>query len=113
MCIYLSGCAALLHDLSNDFFGYPGRHSLKSKQAYINNHPGLSRQIKENILKGAISIGMTKEQFLMAWYHPKSINKTVTKYGINEQYVYGGCSQYGCNYKFFYFKNGILTAWQD
>ena len=109
MCIYLSGCATLL----DGFLVYPGRHSLESKQVYINNHPGLSRQIKENILEGTACIGMTKEQFLIAWYLTKKINKTVTKYGVREEYVYGGCSQYGCNYQFFYFKDGILTSWQD
>lgn len=52
-------------------------------------------------------IGMTKSQVENStWGKPNKINKTTTKYGIHEQWVYS-------NYKYLYFDDGILTSIQD
>lgn len=55
-----------------------------------------------------IAIGMTKQEVvqLKDWGRPKSIHKTTTASGINEQWVYG-ISRY------LYFENGVLTTIQE
>ncbi len=54
-----------------------------------------------------VSIGMTQEEVLQSsWGKPKDINKTITKYGVNEQWVYA-------NYNYLYFEDGILVTIQN
>ena len=54
-----------------------------------------------------IAIGMTKEMVISSFGKPDDINRTVTQYGINEQWVYESRDMY------LYFEEGILTSWQD
>lgn len=57
--------------------------------------------------RGGVRIGMTKKQVLKSnWGHPDSINKTITRYGVREQWVYG-------DQEYLYFENGRLTAIQN
>mgnify|MGYP001007978606 CR=1 FL=1 len=52
-------------------------------------------------------IGMTAEEVRNStWGEPKKINKTTTKYGVSEQWVYYG-------YKYIYLENDIVTAIQE
>lgn len=53
-------------------------------------------------------IGMTKEIVINEtnWGKPQYINRTTTRYGIDEQFVYS-------DYRYLYFKNGKLTTIQD
>lgn len=52
-------------------------------------------------------IGMSKTQVEQStWGKPKDINKTTTKYGVSEQWVYSGN-------RYIYFDNGIVTAIQE
>lgn len=53
-----------------------------------------------------IKIGMSKDDVIQRWGKPDKINKTTTKYGISEQWVYPG-------YKYVYFDNGAVTAKQE
>ncbi len=62
--------------------------------------------VAQKIMSGKIWIGMTSEMALDSWGEPKDINRTVTNYGTNEQWVYS-------DKNFLYFENGKLTAWQD
>jgi hypothetical protein len=60
----------------------------------------------EIILQGKIRIGMTKNMCRDSWGEPDDINKTITSYGTNEQWVYG--------YSYVYFdENGQITAIQN
>ncbi len=52
-----------------------------------------------------IRIGMTDEQCRAAWGCPKSINRTVGSWGVQEQWCYDGT--------YLYMENGILTSYQD
>lgn len=53
------------------------------------------------------SIGMTAEEVKQSkWGEPKKINKTTTKYGVDEQWVYP-------NYKYIYLEDGIVTSIQE
>ncbi|MGE6259206.1 hypothetical protein ACQKCU_15085 [Heyndrickxia sporothermodurans] len=53
-----------------------------------------------------IRIGMTSDEVLERWGKPKDINKTITQYGVHEQWVYP-------NYQYLYFDDGILTTIQQ
>ncbi len=57
------------------------------------------------ILSGQIEIGWTKEMVRAAWGLPDHVNKTVTRFGTSEQWVYGTC-------RYAYFDDGILTTIQ-
>ena len=61
--------------------------------------------IQELILTGKTKIGMTKNECIMSWGEPESINPTITSNGKSEQWVYS-------NSQYLYFENGILTAIQ-
>lgn len=58
------------------------------------------------ILENAVQIGFTKEMCVEAWGEPYDINRTVTRNGIHEQWVY----DIG---RYLYFDGNILTAIQD
>lgn len=60
-----------------------------------------------DMLDYTVKIGMKKEQVLLSWGKPDNINKTITKYSKNEQWVYDDGPSY------LYFENGILTTIQD
>lgn len=73
------------------------------KQKLIKKY-GIS--IAEKIESRKIWIGMSKEMALDSWGEPEDINRTVTNYATNEQWVYSDKT-------YLYFENGKLTAWQD
>ena len=62
--------------------------------------------IANDMLKGYVRIGWTKEMCIEAWGRPKDINKTTGSYGVHEQWVYGGGN-------YLYFENGKLTSIQN
>ena len=64
-------------------------------------------QARQDALPGA-RIGMTTKQVLQhtSWGEPKDINRTTTKNGAHEQWVYE-------NGNYLYFTNGKLTAIQN
>jgi len=68
----LSGCATTIN-----------------KQEYINKHPQLTEEMKQNILSSKISVGMTKEQVETSWGKPRSISTTISPLGNVELWWYG------------------------
>lgn len=62
--------------------------------------------VANDILKGQVRLGWTKEMCIEAWGRPKDINRTTGSYGVHEQWVYG------LKY-YLYFENGKLTGIQD
>lgn len=62
---------------------------------------------KKEVKKEGVRIGMTQDEVLNStWGKPNKINKTTSKYGTSEQWVYGGNN-------YLYFENGILTTIQN
>ena len=59
-----------------------------------------------SILNRKIVIGMTEEMCELSWGKPNNINTTTTKGTTIEQWVYD-------NNAYLYFKNGILTSFQN
>ena len=62
----------------------------------------------KQIFNGLLFLGYTKQMALDSWGEPEYINKTTTKAGIHEQWVYDTL-----NHKYLYFDNGILTTIQE
>ena len=58
------------------------------------------------ILDNKVQIGFTKQMCIEAWGEPYDINRTITSWGVHEQWVYGIGS-------YLYFEDNILTAIQD
>ncbi|MCM3719181.1 DUF2845 domain-containing protein [Fictibacillus phosphorivorans] len=67
-----------------------------------------SEQEKKNqASKPLPTIGMTTDEVLNSqWGEPEDINKTITAYGTDEQWVYP-------NFKYLYFEDGILVTIQE
>ena len=65
-------------------------------------------RLAELAKKPDVKIGMSKSQVINQsnWGEPKYVNRTVTKHGTHEQWVYS-------EYRYLYFDNGGLTVIQD
>lgn len=55
---------------------------------------------------GQVWVGMNKAQAQLAWGEPDSVNRTTTRRGVMEQWVYGSSS-------YLYFVGGVLTSYQN
>lgn len=93
------------HKYYSDTMPDSENYKKECRRYLVNKNPSWSQEIKNKILDGKISIGMTKEQAIVSWGNPKDINRTVVGSGVHEQWVYGS--------QFLYFDNGILTSFQD
>ena len=82
----------------------------KDKEYFISQIPDIDATTLEKILNHKITIGMTKQLVKFSWGNPRDINRTVSSWGIREQWVYGDWPD---NYRLLYFRDGILTSWQD
>jgi len=60
-----------------------------------------------SIAQRHVWIGMSDTQLRKSLGSPKSVNRTVTAFGSNEQWVYGDFGPY------IYVDNGSVTSWQD
>ncbi len=67
----------------------------------------------ETITEKLIRIGFNKWEVVAALGSPKDINRTVTAATTTEQWVYGFVSQYYDSMFYVYFRNGIVTSWQN
>ena len=70
-----------------------GRMSLQQiennrRQNYVRSHPSLPEEIKQNILKGVIQIGMTREMVLAALGNPDNVQRSGDSSGVREIWVY-------------------------
>ena len=102
LCLFGAGCASTIKAFT------PGA---TRKSNYIESHPELSQAEAQQIAKGTIWIGMTKEQAIASWGQPRDVNRTGSSFGISEQWCYGEYGEIPDYY--LYFENGILTSWQD
>jgi len=66
------------------------------------------RLIKEQ----KIGIGMSEKALVTSWGNPTKINRSVRRYGVHKQYVYGSYSRYS-RPTYVYVENGKVTGWQD
>ena len=59
---------------------------------------------------GKVRIGMTDKEFLELIGKPKTINRSTGRWGVHEQWIIQITLH---KPMYFYFENGILTAWQN
>lgn len=94
-----AGCASL------------GLVTQESRQQYVDAHPNEKDYINRAILEGRYVMGMTEREVVAAIGRPRDINRTVGSWGNRAQFVYGSCTQYGCDREYLYFENHKLTSW--
>jgi len=99
----LSVVNGMLHSSAGD------KYHIKSGNLYSGDSVYLKESSSTVVPKENPSpkIGMTASEIRLSnWGSPKDINRTTTKYGVREQWVYGG-SQY------IYLEDGIVTSIQE
>jgi hypothetical protein len=75
---------------------------------HFKKHPDRKR-FWPTINNGDLAIGMTSQEAVFSIGEPYEKNRTVTSYGIHEQWVYGNRSYYS----YVYFENDTLISWQE
>jgi hypothetical protein len=90
------------------------RRSTKTKEEMRNLLKDLSKtlwpiRIQEDILRGYIRQGFTREQVVLSWGRPDHVNTTRTLVGVHEQWVYG---EPPFPKSYVYFENGIVKSWE-
>ncbi|WP_156914542.1 hypothetical protein [Cupriavidus sp. amp6] len=92
---------------------YAYKYSPQRVRAVLEERKVLTEQEWEAIDKRHIFIGMSAFAVRCAWGVPNDINRTITKYGTSEQWVYGHYGRYASSRKYIYLTNGVVTALQD
>lgn len=90
------------------------RRSLKTKEEMRNLLNDLSRslwplRVQEDVLRGYIRQGFTREQVVLSWGRPDHVNTTRTLVGVHEQWVYG---EPPFPKAYVYFENGLVKSWE-
>ena len=65
--------------------------------------------VQEDILRGYIHQGFSKEQVVVSWGRPDHVNTTRTLVGVHEQWVYGEAP---FPKSYVYFENGLVKGWE-
>ncbi len=99
-----------IYPVSDNFYDFLKKEK-KRRQNFLDKNTNISIKYKEAIINGKIILGMTAEMVIASWGYPDDVNKSVTGYGTNEQWIYGDYDS--IEEHFLYFDNGILTGWQE
>jgi len=90
------------------------REKERARQEIINERADKARASREEreaiadaIRKREVMIGMNEQQVIQSWGKPDDINRSVYKWGVEEQWVYRR-GDYDAQYV--YFENGIVDA---
>lgn len=86
---------------------------VNSRLAFVRDHPGEPRQIRQDILDGAIVQGMTKADVIASWGNPcwYCVGTTHNSWGDSWEYnIFGSAAPGGGTYVFFN-ADGIVTGW--
>jgi hypothetical protein len=105
--------------LREEIFGWVAendgiRRSTKNKEEMRTLLKDLSKTlwpipIQEDVLRGFIRQGFTREQVVLSWGRPDHVNTTRTLVGIHEQWVYG---EPPFPKSYVYFENGMVKSWE-
>jgi hypothetical protein len=90
------------------------RRSTKNKSEMRDLLKDLSKtmwpiRIQEDILRGYIRQGFSREQIVLSWGRPDHVNTTRTLVGVHEQWVYG---EPPFPKSYVYFENGVVKNWE-
>jgi hypothetical protein len=91
-----SNCGALIID---DY-----KLATKRVEKILDSKFGLP--VKKELMKGKVWVGMTKDQAILAWGNPDTVNTTETSSGKKYQLVFIGG-------RYLYVENGIVTSIQN
>jgi len=69
----------------------------------------LAIEVQEDIANNRVRLGMTADQVRESWGKPEDVNRTVTRWGTHEQWIYGPSLEA----TYLYFDGGVLTSVQD
>ena len=83
------------------------------REAFVRDHPSLSAQSKQDILKGVVRIGMTKVMVIASFGQPQRVHRTVMSDRIMEQWVYEENVFEEHGLILVYFERGKVTAFQE
>jgi hypothetical protein len=75
-----------------------------------NKYANLPKKLRDAILSGEVFIGMQRKWVIESIGYPDKINKTTTRYSVNEQFIYEDLNG---NRKYLYIEDGILTTIQE
>lgn len=64
------------------------------------------------IVDRKIRVGMSEKALIASWGYPSKVNRSVDRYGVHKQYVYGSYSKYSSP-TYVYVENDEVTGWQD
>lgn len=84
----------------------------ENREVYEDKNPNAGESNSNKIQNTQVppDIGMTAAQVRAStWGEPSDINRTTTRYGVSEQWVYRS----GSETKYIYFDNGVVTAIQE
>ena len=84
----------------------------ENREVYEDKNPNAGESNSNKIQNTQVppAIGMTAAQVRAStWGEPSDINRTTTRYGVSEQWVYRS----GSETKYIYFDNGVVTAIQE
>ena len=99
------GCSKEQHYRAPDF-GEIGTGTPPSFDPYKEDSiTEYKKEVEKIINEKLLVLGMTKEMVVKSRGEPEHINRTVTRWGIKEQWVYGSL--------YLYFEDGVLTSYQD
>ncbi len=90
------------------------RRSTKTKEEMRNLLNDLSKtlwpiRIQDDVLRGYIRQGFSREQVVLSWGRPDHVNTTRTLVGVHEQWVYG---EPPFPKSYVYFENGLVKSWE-
>jgi len=90
------------------------RRSTKTKEEMRSLLRDLSKtlwpmRIQDDVLRGYIRQGFTREQVILSWGQPNHVNTTQTLVGVHEQWVFG---EPPFPKSYVYFENGLVKNWE-
>lgn len=77
---------------------------------------GLVREeMREKVASESVVMGMTPWEVRCGYGYPSEINRTATRFGSSEQWVYETYygQTLGSTFEFIYFDDGLVSGWQD
>lgn len=80
----------------------------QKRMEYVNAHPELGIQTREEILNGRLRLGMKPEQVIASWGKPTRKNRSVNPARDRELWIYesGGI-------RYVLFDDGVVSGWHE
>lgn len=73
-------------------------------ESYVKNNPKF-KKFGKDARKKTVTLGMPEDLVYLSLGKPARVNRSVGRYGVHLQLVYGG--------SYIYIRNGLVSSWQD